>query len=112
LLRETQRRDNRVHMLYAYERFCPSTSLTLHEAPDAILIASCRTLDFLGKIAEPATLKLLQCATCIVAMSPRIAHHATHLGFRHAVSAASADETAQISALLHWWKHNQEPRHE
>lgn len=112
LLRDTLGEHNRVHMIYAYERFCPSAALRLDEAPDAILIASCRTLDFLGKIAEPNTLKLLQCASCVVAMSPRIAHHATTLGFRHTVSAASADEAAQFLALTQWWSRNQEPRHE
>lgn len=111
-LRDTLSKHNRVSMIHAYERFCPSASANLATAPDAILIGSCRTLDFLGKIAEPNTFKLLQCASCVVAMSPRIAHHATTLGFRHTVSAASADEAAQFLALTQWWSRNQEPRHE
>ncbi|MDO4776125.1 MAG: uroporphyrinogen-III synthase [Cardiobacteriaceae bacterium] len=102
-LHDTLSQMNRVHMVYAYERFCPSASANLAEAPDAILIGSCRTLDFLGKIAEPNTLKLLQCRTCVVAMSPRIADYATQHGFRHVISANRADEDAQFHALCHWW---------
>lgn len=102
-LRNTLSKNNQVSMFYAYKRRCPSASANFTEAPDAILIASCRTLDFLGKIAEPNTLKLLQCRTCVAAISPRIADYATQQGFRHVISADKADEDAQFRALCHWW---------
>lgn len=102
-LHNTLGKSNHVSMVYTYKRFCPSTTANFTEAPDAILIASCRTLDFLGKIAEPNTLKLLQCCTCVAAMSQRIADYATQQGFRHVISADQADEDAQFRALCHWW---------
>lgn len=111
-LAKTLASRNRVHFVYAYERFCPSRICVfdMQTLPHAILIASQRTLDHLLKIAEPNTLKLLQWRTCVVALSPRIAHYATHLGFCHTASAVSADDTAQIHALAQWWKSNKEPK--
>lgn len=101
--------SNRVEIIHAYERFCPSTHLAFAPGhlPHAILIASSQTLAFLQKIAEPNTLKLLQCESCVVAFSPRIADFATHLGFHRVTHANAAAETAQFQALCAWWARQQ-----
>lgn len=110
-LHDSLRVHNRVEVLHVYERFCPSITLefSADNCPDAVLIGSSRTLRHLVKIAKPDTLKLLQCRTCIVALSPRIADDAAQLGFYRAISADSACEAAQFAALRRWWtRHSKE----
>lgn len=105
LLQQTLSAHNHVEMLYVYERFCPTPTLELsaENIPDAVFAGSRQTLRYLTKIAQPDTLKLLQCRTCVVALSPRIADFATQLGFHRTISAGAASESAQIAALCQWW---------
>lgn len=113
LLLETLKQHNQTQLIYAYERYNPSThwqaALPL---PNVILLSSQTALNHLIEISAQSTLNLLQSRSFVLALSPRIEQAAQSAGFQRVFAAPQADENAQIQYLCQWWHNFKEYQHE